>query len=92
MEITVTVKRIEATKKVGANDFEMRNLIVTTDEQYPQTLAIQFVQGKCVELDKFQPNDKVKISIDLRGREYTNDKGELVVFNTILGWKIEKVA
>ena len=92
MEITVTVKRIEATKKVGNNEFQMRNLIVTTDEQYPQTLAIQFVQGKCVELDKFQPNDKVKISIDLRGREYTNDKGELVVFNTILGWKIEKVA
>ena len=40
--ITTTgiIKRIEAQKLVGANnDFKIRDLIITTDEQYPQTLS-----------------------------------------------------
>lgn len=92
MEVTGIVKRVEATKVVGTNGFETRNIIIATEEQYPQTLSLQFVQGKCPELDNYKPNDKVKISLNLRGREVTNKEGELVVYNTIQGWKIEKVA
>lgn len=89
--ITVNVKRVETTEAVGGNGFEKRDLIVTTEEQHTQTLAIQFTQGKCPELDNYKPGDKVKIWLDIRGREYTkNDK--TTVFNTIQGWKIEKVA
>jgi hypothetical protein len=88
MEITAQIKRIEATKSVGANqDFKIRDLIVTTDEQYPQTLCIQFIQGKCDELDKFAPGQKVKIDINLRGKETVKD-GKVNVFNTIQGWRI----
>lgn len=88
MDITAKIKRIEATKNVGANqDFKIRELIVVTDEQYPQTLSIQFIQGKCEELDKFQPEQKVKIDINLRGKETEKD-GKKSVFNTIQGWRI----
>jgi len=88
MELTAQIKRVEATKTVGANqDFKIRDLIVTTDEQYPQTLSIQFIQGKCEELDKFQPGQKVKIDINLRGKETVKD-GKTMVFNTIQGWRI----
>ena len=34
--------------------------------------------------------DTVDISINLRGREWTNPKGETVVFNTIEAWKVFK--
>ena len=89
MDVTAIIKRIEAERKVGANqDFKIRDIIVTTDEQYPQTLSIQFVQGKCEELDKFAPGQKVKIDINLRGKETTKDDGKVVVFNTIQGWSI----
>jgi hypothetical protein len=91
MEITAIVKRVEETKVVGNNGFEKRDLIVSTEEQYAQTLCIQFVQGKVVELDKFAIGDKVKISINLRGNEFINKAGELTVMNTIQGWRIEKV-
>lgn len=84
------VKRVEQTEGVGNNGFEKRDLIVTTEEQHSQTLAIQFTQGKCPELDNYKPGDKVKIWLDLRGREYTKDD-KTTVFNTIQGWKIEKV-
>lgn len=88
LAVTVVIKRIEATKKVGANqDFEIRDLIVTTEEQYPQTLSIQFIQGNCANLDKFQPGQKVKIDINLRGKETVKD-GKTMVFNTIQGWRI----
>ena len=92
MEVTAVVKRVEGTKVVGTNGFEIRDIIVTTEEQYRQTVAIQFVQGKVVELDKFVPGDKVKIAINLRGKETTNKDGQPVVYNTIQGWKIDKVA
>ena len=86
--VTAIIKRIEAQKLVGAQqDFKIRDLIVTTDEQYPQTLSIQFVQGKCEELDKFQAGQKVKIDINLRGKETVKD-GKVNVFNTIQGWRI----
>ena len=73
---------------MGANGFRTRELVLTTDEQYPQVLAIQFNQEKTEALDIFQPGQKVKITINLKGREWTNDKGEVSVFNTIQGWKI----
>lgn len=88
MELTAIIKRIEAVRTVGANqDFKIRDLIITTDEQYPQTLSIQFVQGKCEELDKFQVGQKVKVDINLRGKETVKD-GKTNVFNTIQGWRI----
>jgi hypothetical protein len=91
MNITLIIKRILATKTVGNNGFETRELHGTTEEQYPQTLSIQFTQGRTPLLDNFKAGQKVKIDINLKGREWTNSQGEIVVFNTIEGWKIEPV-
>lgn len=91
MEITAVVKRVESTKEVGTNGFKMRNVVVTTEAQYPQTLSVQFVQGNVSLLDNLAEGTKVKIAIELRGREVTKEDGSLVVFNTIQGWKIEKL-
>jgi translation initiation factor IF-3 len=91
MQVTGEILRVLETKVVGTAGFETRDIHIKTDEQYPQTLNIQFTQGKVVELDKFSPGQKVKIDINLRGREWTNPSGELAVFNTIQGWKIEEV-
>ena len=89
MDITAIIKRVEATRTVGEQNFKFRDLIVTTEEQYPQTLCIQFVQGKCEELDKWKSGQKVKIDINLRGKETTKD-GKVNVFNTIQGWRIQE--
>lgn len=91
MQFTATVVRVLETKVVGTAGFETREIHVKTEEQYPQSLCIQFVQGKVVELDKFSPGQKVKIDINLRGREWIAPSGEISVFNTIQGWKIEEV-
>lgn len=90
MEISGKLKQIDETKDVGTSGFQKRDCVIVTDEQYPQSILIQFVQDKCNLLSTFNVGDNVTIGINLRGREWTNPKGELVFFNTIQGWKILK--
>ena len=90
MEVTGKIKMIDQTKEVGSAGFKKRDVVVTTDEQYPQHILVQFVQDKCDLLNNYQVGEAVKIDINLRGREWTNPQGETVYFNTIQGWRIAK--
>ena len=91
MEVTGKIKMIDQTKEVGSGGFKKRDVVVTTDEQYPQHILVQFVQDKCDLLNGFQVGEPVKIDINLRGREWTNRQGETVYFNTNQGWRIGKL-
>jgi len=90
MEVTGKIKFIDTVKEVGSSGFKKRDVVVTSDEQYPQHILVQFVQDKCDLLDNYQVGENVVIGINLRGREWTNPQGETVYFNTIQGWKINK--
>lgn len=92
MQITATIVRILETKEIGEKLFKVREIHVDTEEQYAQRLAIQFTQDKTTLLDNFKAGDKVKIDINLKGKEATNKEGQPVVYNTIQGWRIEKVS
>ena len=92
MEVIGKIKKIDETKTYGASGFRKREVVITTDEQYPQMLLIEFVQDKCDLLDSYQVGQDVKISINLRGREWTSPQGEVRYFNTLDAWRIEKVA
>ena len=89
MDVSGKIKEIQG--EVVKGTFKSKNIIVTTDEQYPQHILVQFVQDKCDLLNNFQAGAPVKIDINLRGREWTNPQGETVYFNTIQGWRINKV-
>ena len=91
MEIQGRIKKIDETKTYGASGFRKREMVVTTNEQYPQMLLVEFVQDKCEILNNFQPGDEVKVNINLRGREWINPEGEAKYFNSIQGWRIEKL-
>lgn len=90
MEVTGRVKVINAEQQVSAS-FKKRELVVTTEEQYPQHIMIEFTQDKCDLLNNYRPGEAVKVSINLRGREWTNPQGETKYFNSIQGWRIEKL-
>ena len=89
MELNGKIKVINPTTQVS-NDFRKRELVLSTDEQYPQQVLIEFVQDKCDVLDKYKVGEYVVISINIRGREWTNKQGETKYFNSIQGWRIEK--
>ena len=89
MDVSGKIKEIQG--EVVKGTFKSKNIIVTTDEQYPQHISIQFVQDKCDLLNNFNVGENVKVDINLRGREWVNPQGETVYFNTIQGWRINKL-
>lgn len=91
MEIQGRIKQIFPSQMIGQNGFEKRDLVIVTEENYPQTIIIQFTQQRCDLLDSLQVGQNVKVYINIKGREWTNPQGETKYFNTIEGWKIEVV-
>lgn len=92
MEVQGKIKVIGETQTFGSNGFQKREVVVTTAEQYPQSIMVEFVQDKTDLLNNFAIGQDVKISINLRGREWTNPQGEVKYFNSIQGWRIENMA
>ena len=90
VEVQGKIKLLGEIKTYGDNGFRKREVVITTQEQYPQHLLIEFIQDRCELLDSFNVGENVKISINLRGREWENPEGEIKYFNSIHGWRIEK--
>ena len=91
MEIQGRIKQIFPSQMIGQNGFEKRDLVIVTEENYPQTIIIQFTQQRCDLLESLQVGQNVKVYINIKGREWTNPQGETKYFNTIEGWKIEVI-
>ena len=89
MEVQGRIKMIGDTQSFGSNGFRKREIVVTTEEQYPQHIMVEFVQDKCDLLNSYKVGQEVKVSINLRGREWVNPQGETKYFNSIQGWRIE---
>lgn len=90
MEVTGRIKVISAEQQISAT-FKKKELVITTDEQYPQSIMIEFTQDKADLLNNYSIGETVKVSINLGGREWINPQGETKYFNSIRGWRIEKV-
>ena len=92
MDVSGKIKLINETKEYGNNGFRKREVVITTEEQYPQDLLIEFIQDKCDILNSYNVGDNAKIDINLRGREWESPQGEIKYFNSIQGWRIEKIS
>jgi len=91
MEVQGSIKVIGEVQEISAT-FKKRELVVTTDEQYPQTISIEFIQDKTDLLNSFEVGQNVKVNINLRGREWENPQTkEIKYFNSIQGWRIELI-
>ncbi len=85
-EFVGTVKALPPTQTFPSG-FSKREVIVTSEEdRFPQDIAFEFVKEKAELLDGIQEADRVRISFDLRGREYNGR-----YFVNVSGWKIEKL-
>ena len=90
MELQGTVKKITEIQTF-ASGFQKRELVLLTEEQYPQPINIEFLSDKIDLLDSVSEGENVKVGINIRGREWTSPQGEVKYFNSITGWKIDKV-
>lgn len=85
MEVKGKIKLIAETQTFDSG-FTKRQLVVTTDETYPQDVAIDFVKDKCDVLNAYKVGDSVEVGINIRGNEYN---GKYYV--NLQGWKISKL-
>lgn len=71
--------------------FSKREFIITTDmtTQYPQYISLQLTQDKCALLDNYNVGDEIKVSFNLRGREWNGPEG-VRYFNSLEAWRIER--
>jgi hypothetical protein len=88
----VEIISINKLKKFEGSEFYCVEWVVKDDSgQYPQFLKLQCNKEKADNLIKFNKvGERVDVSINLQGRQWTNPKGEVVTFNTIEAWKVFK--
>jgi hypothetical protein len=91
-ELFGTLKQKTETQVVS-DKFSKRDFILTTDTatQYPQFISLQVTQDKCGLLDQFQVGEELKVSFNLRGREWNGPQG-VKYFNTLEAWRIERAS
>jgi hypothetical protein len=75
---------------VERGTFKSRKVWVIDDENadYPQTIEVEVAQDKVNLFNNFRSGQPLTVSINLRGREWTNPQGEVKVFNTLQCWKV----
>ena len=90
----VEIKRIGEIQEFGTNNFKVVKWVVIDDSnsEYQQTLELQCTQEHADKLLQYNKvGDRVDVSYNLRGREWTNPETKKVsVFNTIEAWKVFK--
>lgn len=91
MEVTGILKVKSDAKDVSAK-FKTRDFVLTENSsQYPQHISFQLAQDKCTLIDTLNIGDEIKVTFNLRGREWTSPQGEIKYFNTLDAWKVEKL-
>jgi single-strand DNA-binding protein len=84
-EVEGKLFRIFPTEQKSAS-FQAREFVLEIpDGNYPQLVKFQAVQERCTLLDQFNEGDLVKVSFDLRGREW-NGK----FLTNLNAWRIDK--
>lgn len=91
MELNVKIHSISETQNV-TDTFSKREFIVETQEDYKQYLQLQVTKDKCAILDNYKVGDLVEVSLNLKGRLWTNKENKEIAFNTLECWKINKSA
>ena len=91
LNVTGTIKIKNSEQKVSEK-FRKREFVLTDNSsQYPQHILLQLTQDRCGLIENYKVGDEIKVSFNLRGREWTNPQGEVKYFNSLDVWRIEGV-
>ncbi len=82
MEITGKIIKISEEQTFG--NTIVKNIILKTDDKFPQELEVQFFNDKISILDSYKINDNIKVAINIRSNE---NNGRY--YTKLVGWKCE---
>ena len=71
MNYTIEGKVVVVTETTQITEkFAKREIVIETDDKYPQQVMLEFSQDKCQLLDECKVGDQVQIGFNIRGREW----------------------
>lgn len=93
MEIRGKVHEIGAVQNV-TDTFKKRDLIVAYAEnpQFVEYIRFEATQDRVNIFDNLSIGEEIEISFNLRGRPWTNKEGVTTYFNSIVAWRVTKLA
>jgi single-strand DNA-binding protein len=77
------------TKQVSARFTKREFVVEVPDGKYPQMIQFQLSGDRCSVLDDYKVGDQVRVTFNLRGREWKSPQGETKFFNSLDVWKLE---
>ena len=90
MDVKGKILEIYDTQDV-TNTFRKREFILEYAEnpQYPEFLKFELSQEKCDLLNSFNVGQEVNVFFNLKGRKWTDPKGEIKYFNSLQAWRLQ---
>src|SRR5690606_6159549 len=93
MEIIGKVHEIGEVQQV-TDTFKKRELVVQYAEnhQFVEYIKFEATQDRVNIFDNLNLEEDVAVSFNLRGRPWTNKEGATMYFNSLVAWRVNKVA
>lgn len=93
MEIRGKVHEIGATQQV-TESFKKRDMIVAYAEnpQFVEYIRFEATQDRVNIFDNLSVGEDIEVSFNLRGRPWTNKDGLTTYFNSLVAWRVTKLA
>jgi len=72
--------------------FKKREFVLEYAEnpQYPEFIKFELIQSNCDQLDSLNVGDEVSVNFNLKGRKWTDPKGEVKYFNSLQAWRVDR--
>ena len=80
-----------------SDSFRVREFVLEVARQvgentYLNPIQFQVTQDRCELLDGIELNEELKLSFDIRGREWTSPQGDVKYFSSLDAWRVERVS
>lgn len=91
MQLEGKVLHISNEETFGSG-FKKIGLIIKTNEQYPQEIAVEAHNDKILLVDSLNVGDEIKAHINVRGKMWQKDSSSPKRwFNSLVLWKVEQM-
>ena len=77
----------------ATDSFKKREFVLeySDNPMYPQYVKFDLIQDRVNLVDNIEVGEKIEVTFNLRGREWTSPQGEKKYFNTLDAWRIQKI-
>lgn len=90
MEVQGKILEIFDTVQIS-DSFKKREFVLeyVDNPQYPEFLKFECIQDKCTLLDDFSVGQEVTVSLNLKGRKWTDPQGNVKYFTSLQAWRLQ---